>query len=136
MSTNGMIRTVLATQIGEAVAKDETPEFGGCDLSAGMFGPNLSRVILDIAEALAPTGERFFCNKCGYHGKQQDHLKPDSLTPCGYIAVPGLSTFVLYAWHIQRIGGNDHYVYNEADLAPWRDNKNVKKITPLYALRK
>lgn len=42
MSAAGMAATVLATELAEAVAKDETPEAGGCDISAGMYGPNAS----------------------------------------------------------------------------------------------
>jgi hypothetical protein len=49
-----MALTVLATQLAEAVAKDETPEGGGCDLSAGMFGPNVSQWLREVADALNP----------------------------------------------------------------------------------
>jgi hypothetical protein len=45
MSAQGMMVTVLATQIAEAVAKDELPENGGCDVSAGLFGPHLSELV-------------------------------------------------------------------------------------------
>ena len=44
--------TVLATLIAEAVAKDEAPEGGGCDISAGLFGPHLSQVLRDLVAQL------------------------------------------------------------------------------------
>jgi hypothetical protein len=49
MSAQGMIVTLLATQLAEAVAKDQTPEAGGCDLAAGMFGPNVSQWLREMA---------------------------------------------------------------------------------------
>lgn len=52
MSAVKMMITVIATQIAEAVAKDETPESGGCDISAGMFGPNLSKWIKELAQTI------------------------------------------------------------------------------------
>ena len=42
----------LAATLAEAVAKDETPEEGGCDLSAGMYGPNVSDWLRDVAARL------------------------------------------------------------------------------------
>lgn len=42
MSEESMTLTVLCTGLAEAVTKDEVPEVGGFDLSAGMFGPNVS----------------------------------------------------------------------------------------------
>ena len=42
MSAERMRLTILATELAEAVAKDQQPEHGGCDVSAGMFGPNAS----------------------------------------------------------------------------------------------
>ena len=39
----------LAAEIAEAVFKDEQPEAGGCDIGAGMFGPNFSALIRKIA---------------------------------------------------------------------------------------
>ncbi len=42
MSTYGVTVTILATQLAEAVLKDEAPEEGGFDLSAGMFGKHVS----------------------------------------------------------------------------------------------
>ncbi len=50
MSAHGMLLTVLCTQLAQAVAKDEAPEVGGFDLSAGMFGPNVSQWLRDTAE--------------------------------------------------------------------------------------
>ena len=52
MSAEGMTLTVLATQLAEAVAKDETPEVGGCDLSAGMYGPSASAWLRSVAETV------------------------------------------------------------------------------------
>lgn len=40
--------TTLATRIAEAVAADERN--GGCDLSAGMFGPTLSALVAELAQ--------------------------------------------------------------------------------------
>ncbi len=48
MSANKLSLTILATQLVEAVVKDETPEAGGCDISAGMLGPNLSAWLRDL----------------------------------------------------------------------------------------
>jgi hypothetical protein len=47
MSTPAVQR--LATRICEAVGKDELEAGGGCDISAGMFGPNLSTLIVELA---------------------------------------------------------------------------------------
>ena len=69
MSTYGITVTVLATQLAEAVLKDEAPEEGGFDLSAGMFGRHVSDWIRatvkelddrasEIAELKAPNTER------------------------------------------------------------------------------
>lgn len=60
MSVQGMLLTVLATQIAEAVAKDETPEVGGCDISAGMFGPNFSQLLREIVGQLDER-QRLYC---------------------------------------------------------------------------
>lgn len=50
MGTLGATETIIATEICNAVAADETPENGGCDLSAGMFGPALSQWVRDTAK--------------------------------------------------------------------------------------
>lgn len=55
MSTLGITQTVIATEIVKAVAADETPENGGCDISAGMFGPALSQWIREIAKHIDDT---------------------------------------------------------------------------------
>lgn len=52
MSKYGMTLTVLCTELAEAVNKDEQPEAGGCDVSAGMFGPHLSEWLRKLAEQL------------------------------------------------------------------------------------
>ena len=52
MSTYGVTVTVLATQLAEAVMKDEAPEEGGFDLSAGMFGKHVSDWIRATAREL------------------------------------------------------------------------------------
>lgn len=49
MSAKGMMVTVLATGLAEAVLKDERPEEGGFDLSAGMFGRHVSDWIKGVA---------------------------------------------------------------------------------------
>lgn len=53
MSAQGMTLTVLCTGLVDAVVKDETPEAGGCDISAGMIGPNLSAWLREVADLLA-----------------------------------------------------------------------------------
>ena len=53
MSAEKMILTVLATEFVQAVVKDETPEGGGCDLSAGLFGSHVSSWLRDLAATLA-----------------------------------------------------------------------------------
>jgi len=52
MSAYGMTLTVLCTGLAEAVLKDEAPEVGGFDLSAGLFGPNVSAWLRDVAQEL------------------------------------------------------------------------------------
>ena len=52
MSTYGITVTILATQLAEAVLKDEAPEEGGFDLSAGMFGRHVSDWIRATAKEL------------------------------------------------------------------------------------
>lgn len=52
MSAYGITVTVLATGLAEAVAKDEAPEEGGFDLSAGMFGKHVSDWLRGIAKQL------------------------------------------------------------------------------------
>lgn len=52
MSAYGITVTVLATQLAEAVLKDEAPEEGGFDLSAGMFGAHVSDWIRAMAREL------------------------------------------------------------------------------------
>jgi hypothetical protein len=53
MSKYGMTLTVLCTELAEAVAKDEAPEEGGFDLSAGLFGSNVSEWLRKTAEAIS-----------------------------------------------------------------------------------
>lgn len=48
----GMTLTVLCTGLATAVQKDEAPEVGGFDLSGGMFGPNVSAWLRDVANEL------------------------------------------------------------------------------------
>ena len=50
-----MALTVLATELAEAVEKDEKPEEGGFDMSAGLFGRNVSDWLRKVAAEL--TGE-------------------------------------------------------------------------------
>lgn len=42
----------LATQLAEAVLKDEAPEEGGFDLSAGLFGRHVSEWLQEVAKKL------------------------------------------------------------------------------------
>lgn len=53
MSKYGMTLTVLCTELAEAVGKDEEPEVGGFDLSAGLFGPNVSEWLRSVAEQVS-----------------------------------------------------------------------------------
>ena len=52
MSALGVTCTVLATGLAEAVRKDEAPEAGGFDLSAGIFGPAVSAWLREVAVEL------------------------------------------------------------------------------------
>jgi hypothetical protein len=52
MSAKQMTLTVLATKLAAAVAEDEAPESGGCDLSAGLFGQKVSDWLRDLADQL------------------------------------------------------------------------------------
>lgn len=54
MSAYGMTVTVLATGLAEAVAKDQASGADGFDLAAGMFGPNVSAWLSDVAEQISP----------------------------------------------------------------------------------
>lgn len=58
MSAYGITLTVLATGLAEAVAKDELPDNGGFDLSAGLFGQNVSAWLRSVAEELAAAQAR------------------------------------------------------------------------------
>jgi len=42
----------LATGLASAVLKDEAPEEGGFDLSAGMFGTHVSEWLREVAKEL------------------------------------------------------------------------------------
>jgi hypothetical protein len=44
----GMAVTAMATELSEAVRKDEAGE--GCDIAAGLYGPNVSALIKRWAE--------------------------------------------------------------------------------------
>ncbi len=61
-----MTLTVLATQLAEAVVKDETPEEGGCDLSAGLYGPNVSAWLRSVADNLCAAERKAAAYKWGY----------------------------------------------------------------------
>lgn len=50
MSALSMTLTILATQLADAVLKDEAPEEGGFDMSAGMFGRNVSDWLRSVAK--------------------------------------------------------------------------------------
>ncbi len=53
MSAYRMTLTVLCTELVEAVAKDELPDAGGFDLSAGMFGEHVSEWLRQVAEQVS-----------------------------------------------------------------------------------
>jgi hypothetical protein len=53
MSVYGMTLTVLANELIEAVRKDELPESGGFDISAGLIGENLSEWLRTVAETVS-----------------------------------------------------------------------------------
>lgn len=57
MSFEGMTSTIIATQIAEAMVFDESEEGGGCDLSAGMFGPRMTELVRAWAKDFAETAE-------------------------------------------------------------------------------
>ena len=52
MSRYGITVTTLAAGLAEAVLKDEQPEEGGFDLSAGLFGKHVSDWIREVAKEL------------------------------------------------------------------------------------
>lgn len=54
-----MTLTVLCSELAEAVAKDEQPENGGCDLSAGMFGPFVSEWLRKVAAEIDGDGKKW-----------------------------------------------------------------------------
>lgn len=43
----------LAGELVDAYLKDEDPEVGGFDISAGMFGPNVSDWLYSMADRIA-----------------------------------------------------------------------------------
>jgi hypothetical protein len=106
MSKINVAVTALARGLAEAVAKDETPEAGGCDISAGMFGPHASQWLRDVAEGLMkPIDMVLHCPACGMqhidapdeHPELRDiHVKPWDNPPhrshlcagCGHIWRP------------------------------------------------
>jgi hypothetical protein len=60
MSVKGMQTTIIATLLAKAVAED------GRDLSAGMFGPAVSKLIRDIVDGLTvPIDMVLHCPNCG-----------------------------------------------------------------------
>jgi len=58
MSRYGITVTVLATELAEAVRKDEVPEEEGFDLSAGLFGTHVSQWIRDTAKIIDDLTEK------------------------------------------------------------------------------
>jgi hypothetical protein len=50
MSNLKLYQTIIATKLAQAVLKDEAPNEGGFDLSAGIFGTNVSNFIREIAK--------------------------------------------------------------------------------------
>lgn len=61
MSQVGMAKTVISTKIVEAVNKDEKNE--SCDISAGMFGQEMSQVMLGLAQDQAELSKLSSLNK-------------------------------------------------------------------------
>jgi hypothetical protein len=53
MSVEGLTVTVLATQLAEAVSKDEGPDGTGLDMGAGMFGSATSEWLRATAKDIA-----------------------------------------------------------------------------------
>jgi hypothetical protein len=66
MSAYRVLLTVLVTGLSEAVAKDESPEEGGCDLSAGLYGPHASQWMRNTASALSSAQAEAAAYKWGY----------------------------------------------------------------------
>lgn len=74
MSALGMTCTVMATELAQAVAEDETPEAGGCDLSAGMYGPSASAWLRSTASALDAAQREAAAYRWAY-GHLQDRMR-------------------------------------------------------------
>lgn len=53
MSEMSLTLAALCNGLAEAVAKDEDPEVGGFDLSAGLFGPNVSAWLREVDARLS-----------------------------------------------------------------------------------
>ena len=47
----------LVSQLCDAIFEDEKPEIGGFDISAGLFGPNLSNWIRKLSKEIAELQE-------------------------------------------------------------------------------
>lgn len=60
MSAYGMTLTVLANGLADAVRKDEDTivEQGGYDISAGLFGVNVSAWLREVADQISPKEPR------------------------------------------------------------------------------
>lgn len=56
MSAQGLLGTVLATQLVEAIDKDDFIGAAG-DIAAGRFGPHLTALVRDVARQLDERGE-------------------------------------------------------------------------------
>lgn len=69
-----MTRTALAIELCEAVRKDETPEEGGCDISAGMYGLNASKWLRSVAGTLCAAQREAAAHKWAY-GYLQDRMR-------------------------------------------------------------
>jgi len=75
--SKGLIVTVLATQLAEAVEKDEKSD--GCDIANGLFGIHTSMFIREISEQLWQS----MCNypNCTQCGRPTEKLKGATLYP-------------------------------------------------------
>lgn len=98
-----MTLTDLATKLAEAVVKDEAPDAGGFDLSAGMYGEHVSNWLRDVATELETRREQsqtkdavemvtctvdFLCDACGEFEVIKQHSSLTQLCGCGQVAKP------------------------------------------------
>ena len=56
MSKLGMTTTIIATNLAQAITNDEQGD--GCDIPAGLFGSELSKLVRELAKNLVEKDER------------------------------------------------------------------------------